>query len=387
MKKNVMLLATMGVVAALTGCGAENSAVNESGQAGSVVETDDSGDSNTDIQEDEKAAAEPAVNGKQEMNPAEFEQLLSTLPMTVDSVEYVVQSEEYKSLYPDSLQVLITNHTTEDIKDAVIAFVAWDESSLPVKIKGQYDLNDGSYVKEATYSDINLTPEATFGDNYGYQIDESCGIDSFRAIIKSFETFNGEAWTNPYYESWKKLYEGNKYSDSLTTMVELSDKAAFKSSKQGEENANAEVDEKTVTAAIEEQEFRVIETNYVVQSDKYKSLYPDMLQAILENDTELDIKSAVVAFVAWDANNLPVKIEGEYDYSGGAYVKEVNYDDINMVPGATFGEGKGYSLDENNTISNVKAIVVSYEAYDGTTWKNPEYAEWKKLYEGVKISN
>ncbi len=53
---------------------------------------------------------------------------------------------------------------------------------------------------------------------------------------------------------------------------------------------------------------------------------------------------AVVAYVAWDENNLPVKIEGDMDFNGGSYVKEVNFDGINLVPGGTFGENSGYSI-------------------------------------------
>lgn len=110
-----------------------------------------------------------------------------------------------------------------------------------------------------------------------------------------------------------------------------------------------------------------------------------MLQAILYNGTNLDIKNAVVAFVAWDKNNLPVKIKGSSDFSDGAYIREVNFSDINMVPNSTFGDGQGYAIDENCGINSFKAIVVSYEAFDGTTWQNPLYQDWCKLYEGIKL--
>ncbi|MGN1478941.1 MAG: DUF5780 domain-containing protein [Acutalibacteraceae bacterium] len=30
-------------------------------------------------------------------------------------------------------------------------------------------------------------------------------------------------------------------------------------------------------------------------------------------------------------------------------------------------------------------MVVSYESFDGETWENPYYEQWRELYEGQKI--
>ena len=137
-------------------------------------------------------------------------------------------------------------------------------------------------------------------------------------------------------------------------------------------------------AQIAEQEVRVISTKYAVQSNEHKTLYPDMLQAVIQNGTEYDIKDAVVAFVAWDKNNLPVKIKSQYDYSGGSYVRKVAYNGINLVPGASYGENSGYEIDESCGISSFKAIVVSFETFEGETWDNPLFGEWCDMYEGKK---
>ena len=143
--------------------------------------------------------------------------------------------------------------------------------------------------------------------------------------------------------------------------------------------------EDKLLSQIDAQELKVIKTKYVVQDEVYKALYPDMLQAVIQNDTSYDIKNAIVAFAAWDSNNLPVKIKGSFDFSDGAYNIEVNYGDINLVPGEKFGESSGYEIDENCNIKTIKAIVVSYETFDGTTWENPLYEDWCELYEGVKL--
>ena len=143
--------------------------------------------------------------------------------------------------------------------------------------------------------------------------------------------------------------------------------------------------EDKLLSQIDAQELKVIKTKYIVQDEKYKSLYPDMLQAVIQNDTSYDIKNAIVAFVAWDSNNLPVKIKGSIDFSDGSYIKKINYGDINLVPGKKFGESSGFEIDENCNIKTFKAIVVSYETFDGTTWENPLYEDWCEFYEGVKL--
>lgn len=337
------------------------------------------------IEEETVETPEPTTASEtRTLSVDEFENLLSQMPVHVISTKYTVQDEQYKSLYPDILQAVLQNDTSYDIKNAVVAFVAWDKNNLPVKIKGTIDFSDGAYIKQVNYSDINLVPGSTYGETSGYQIDETCGIQTFKAVVVSFETFDSDIWENPYYDEWCKLYEGVKYTDDLKIDVAIED-AGFEPTAQNADQGDSNIMEDELVAEIESQEFRVISTKYVVQDTKYKSLYPDMLQAVLQNDTSYDIKNAVVAFVAWDKNNLPVKIKGSIDFSDGSYIKLVNYNDINMIPGATYGESSGYEVDDACGIQTFKAVVVSYETFDGVTWQNPLYDDWCKLYEGVKL--
>ena len=320
------------------------------------------------------------------MSAEEFEDLLTEQPLAVVRTEYLVQSEEYKSLYPDMLKAVLKNNTAEEIKDAVVAFAAWDENNLPVKIEGQFDFGDGSYIKRVNYSDINLIGGNLYGENSGYSINENSKIAMFKAIAVSFETFDGDTWENPYYSDFCKLYEGRKYSDDMQIEVQLNDSTFVP-----KENSLNEEDKSEMTAVeLEEyltsQPLTVIRTEYLVQSEEYKSLYPDMLQAVIKNNTNEDIKDAVVAFAAWDENNLPVKIEGQFDFGDSSYIKRVNYSDINLIAGATFGENSGLSLAENCDIKTFKAIVVSYETFNGETWENPYYDDFCILYEGKKLN-
>ena len=328
-----------------------------------------------------KLIAEPEY---EELTVTEFETLLSELPVVITSTRYVVQDEKYKSLYPDMLQAVIQNNTTADIKNAVIAFVAWDENNLPVKIKGSIDFSGGAYIKQVNYGDINLAAGKSYGNSSGFSVDEECGIKQFKAIIVSFETFDGDNWNNPYYSAWETLYEGVKYKDDLLAKVVRVDAGFVATASPKIVDSEKEA---LLLAEIEEQELKVISTKYVIQDTRYKSLYPDMLQAVIHNSTAYDIKNAVVAFVAWDENNLPVKIKGSIDFSDGVYIKLVNYDDINLVPEKSYGDKSGFKVDEDCGIKDFKAIVVSYETFDGITWENPLYEDWCKLYEGNKLSS
>ncbi len=323
-----------------------------------------------------------------EMSAIDFEELLTKLPLAVVSTNYVVQDDEYKSLYPDLLETVILNNTDQDIKDAVIAIVAWDENNLPVKIKGNIDFADGTYIKEVNYSDINLAAGSNFGEGYGFAVAESIKISTFKVVPVSFTTFDGDSWMNPYYDEWTALFEGEKLVEDMKVEVIIDESQhVFEKSdaEESQESTNDEASEAELLGQLEQQELKVTETKYTIQDENYKSLYPDLLQAVLKNDTEFDIKNAVIAFVAWDENKLPVKIKGNMDFSDGSYVKLVNYSDINLVPGNTYGSESGFELDEHHTIETFKAIVVSYETFDGTTWDNPLFDDWKKLYEGKKI--
>lgn len=318
-----------------------------------------------------------------DVNESELLAKIEEQEVKVVSTKLIVQDENSKVLYPDILSATVKNDSDYDIKNIVLAFVAWDKNNLPVKLINQFDYSDGAYVEQCSFNDVNLVPGEKFGDDSGFALSDDCTVDSFKAIVVSYETFEGKTWNNPYFDSWSNLYSGKKL-DSSENSVTSGDSAVDKA-------AVSTTTKKTLTkteldAELAKQELKIVSQKYDVQSSEYKSLYPDMLQVTLQNDTKHEIKTAVIAFTAWDKNNLPVKIVGQHDYSDGTYIKEVNYSDINLVPGAKFGDGYGFSLSKDcNNIKSFKAIVVSYESFDGETWENPYYEQWRELYEGQKI--
>ena len=158
---------------------------------------------------------------EQTMTAEEFEQLLLTLPLAVSSSEYVKKNISVEKPTEEMLRVILQNKSEYEIKSAVISFVAWDANGLPVKIKSADDQTNGAYVRQVNFADINLLPESTYGGRDGYKIDEECYIASFKAVVLSFETFDGKVWKNPYYDEWCTLYEGTKITESMSVKVKL----------------------------------------------------------------------------------------------------------------------------------------------------------------------
>lgn len=117
----------------------------------------------------------------------------------------------------------------------------------------------------------------------------------------------------------------------------------------------------------------------------YKSLYPDLLSTVFRNNTDADIKDVIIAIVAWDENGLPVKIRGQFEYDDPTYVTKVTLEDINMIPGSTFGESDGYKLEEYPKFRRFKAMVTSYTTFEGEKWENPLFQDFCDLYEGKRL--
>ena len=156
----------------------------------------------------------PAANGEVtgDMTPESLDELLATQPLAVTEARFVVQSESYSMIFSDMLTANIVNNSPHDIKDAVVAFVAWDKNGLPVKIKGMFDMVGGMYVKEVRFDDINLVPGDTYGEKSGYSLGSDSGIVTVKAIAISYVTFDGEEWKNPYYDTFREMYEGKKFA-------------------------------------------------------------------------------------------------------------------------------------------------------------------------------
>lgn len=129
-----------------------------------------------------------------------------------------------------------------------------------------------------------------------------------------------------------------------------------------------------------EQEVSVESAKIIEQDTTYKSLYPDMIEVIIKNNSNKTIKDYNVAILAYDSNNYPLKIKPQFNYNGGAFEFTGQADNANVVAGATGGRNYGWKLDENHGISKVIAIVKDVTYYDGSKWENPYYNYWIEQY-------
>ena len=125
----------------------------------------------------------------------------------------------------------------------------------------------------------------------------------------------------------------------------------------------------------------VVESAKIIEQDpRYKALYPDMLQAIIKNNSGKTIKKMEVGFLGYDENGYPMKIKGKYDFWGGDYEFIGLAEDVNIVAGDIFGYDAGWELSDPHGLSKIIACVKSATFYDGTTWHNQFYDLWLEEY-------
>ncbi len=129
----------------------------------------------------------------------------------------------------------------------------------------------------------------------------------------------------------------------------------------------------------------IVSVKIIEQSSEYKSLYPDMVQWILVNNSENVIKNYTVSILAYDENGYPVKVEGQYNFNSD-FEALVLGEAVNIQPGDSQGENYGYNLGERHGISYAMVLVKELEFYDADTWTNPYYKFWIDKYKEKPVA-
>ena len=132
---------------------------------------------------------------------------------------------------------------------------------------------------------------------------------------------------------------------------------------------------------------QIVSTDILKQTDdsSEKNLYPDLYSVQLKNTTTADIKEYTVAILAWDENDLPVKIKGKISFSDGSYIVRVGTDDANLVPDATTKKDSGFELHKSMKLKTLQAIVLDYTDFDGNVVENDKADAYLDAIEGKKI--
>lgn len=146
-------------------------------------------------------------SGERSLSAEEIEAQIAEQPVFVSSVEYLVQDERLKSLYPDFLMATVQNNSGVPVRHVTIGFVAWDKQGLPTKIYPKGD-GVGYYYVECSMTDANILDGASWCER-GVELSgaKPLEIDSFKAVVSSYTTLDGETWSNPLLESWQETYE------------------------------------------------------------------------------------------------------------------------------------------------------------------------------------
>ena len=144
-----------------------------------------------------------------------LDSLLMQQPLYVSSTDYIEEGT-YLFQFNDMLRATIVNNGEDTIKNAVIAFVAWDKNNLPIRLEGDFWIGEGVYCLEATYSDVNLIPGETYGEDSGIELGRDVkGIVTTKACVVSYETFDGKSWSNPYYTDFVALYSDKIFCNNV----------------------------------------------------------------------------------------------------------------------------------------------------------------------------
>lgn len=276
----------------------------------------------------------------------DLEEEICSQPVRVVLTNFLIRNENRNSFDADLLQTVIQNDSGSDIEDIFISL-------------------------------------------HNFSNNENCADYSYpNAIVLSYKTINGDTWVNPLYPQWCAIKKGTK-KDSSDNLEECNDpnssanKEELKTDEQTE--PSKKYSESELNEIVMHQPLHVIESRYRIRDEINKFTYPDMLQAIIQNDSDYDIKNAIIAFAAWDFNNLPVKIKGTQLFDEENYIKKVKYSDINLVPNEQYGNTSGYKVDIVHKVNTIKAIVVSFETFGGEKWDNPYFDAWCSLFEGQNL--
>ena len=160
---------------------------------------------------DPLAKFEPQVEGTKSISFSEFYENIKNQPVYVSDSDLIYFEDPDTQEIQNSFNYILTNNTNSTIKNAVVAFIAWDYNKKPVTIKVPGE-EEASVIE--VKEEYNIAPGKNTGEDFivDYEGDD---IGFYEAIVVSYETVDGKTWTNPYYDTFKNGFLDKKYSEFL----------------------------------------------------------------------------------------------------------------------------------------------------------------------------
>lgn len=283
--------------------------------------------------------------------------------------DFIKNKMEYNTALNNLKTIENTELTTTDAKNAVRDIKKLNTSRISYK-KGLKFLDSENYIDAIKEFD-NVIDQDTNYELAQEQIQELSGNYKSEALIQA-ESYVSD---NEYEEAISLLKEANSVipNDSeIISKLEVfeGELKEIKATKRQEEIEDAK-----------SKQIVIVENAKIVeQSSDLKALYPDMIQVLIQNNSDKTIKNFEIGVLGFDNNGYPLKIRGNFDFSDGRYEFLGNAEDVNIVAGDRFGENVGWELDDPHGISKILATVKSVTFYDGSSWNNAYYDYWIEEY-------
>lgn len=272
---------------------------------------------------------------------------------------------------------LILTGCTSSIED-VTSYLDEDNSSKAVKAYNNLSENDKTLIKAEFENEVEEITQKYMNEEIDSSMSKEVlnnikSISSLEDVVNNaISAINLVDTSRACFDSAEDAFNNKNYEKALEdySCVVSEDTKNYEKAQQKIKEIYKELEDSILV--------EVSSVKVLVQHSEFKALYPDMLNTIVVNNSDKTIKNITIGFLAWDSNNYPIKISSPYNQ--GVFLAEASADSVNIIPGATWGESKGWHLSDNHNISTIKAMVKEVDFYDGTSWSNPLYDSWLNQY-------
>ncbi len=121
------------------------------------------------------------------------------------NAQLVEQSDDFKQIYPDMIEVMVENHTDKTVKNYTVSILAYDDKGFPLKLKGP-NTDKEVYELKGQAKSAFIKSGDTYGKNAGWTIIENANIKTLIACVVEVEYTDGTVWENEYYPYWQEEF-------------------------------------------------------------------------------------------------------------------------------------------------------------------------------------